>query len=138
GVEVRSLEVGDIDACEALCKQVHGWERTGELRDAMQAFAPFVVVRDGQVVGYLTTATLWPMAHGVAVSEEDMEALLLGVAAQAEEPLAFLGRMQRALAVVGFGRKASTAARWRSRLSTTSSSSSRSGAASSTSVTEST
>jgi GNAT superfamily N-acetyltransferase len=90
GVEVRRLEAGDIDACEALCKRVHGWERTGELRDAMQAFAPFVVVRDGEVVGYLTTATLWPMAHGVAVSEEDMEALLLGVAAQSEEPLSFL------------------------------------------------
>ena len=90
GVEVRSLEVGDIDACETLCKQVHGWERTGELRDAMQAFAPFVVVRDGQVAGYLTTATMWPMAHGVAATEEDMEALLLGVAAQSEEPLSFL------------------------------------------------
>src|SRR5437870_5105589 len=76
GVEVRSLEVGDLDACETLCKQVHGWERTGELRDAMQAFAPFVVVRDGQVAGYLTTATMWPMAHGVAATEADMEALL--------------------------------------------------------------
>jgi len=90
GVEVRRLEAGDIDACETLCKQVHGWERTGELRDAMQVFAPFVVLRDGQVVGYLTTATMWPMAHGVAESEEAMEALLLGVAAQSEEPLSFL------------------------------------------------
>ena len=64
--------------------------RTGELRDATQAFAPFVMVRDGQVAGYLTTATMWPMAHGVAATEEDMEALLLGVAAQSEEPLSFL------------------------------------------------
>jgi GNAT superfamily N-acetyltransferase len=51
GVEVRRIEAGDIDACETLCKQVHGWERTGELRDAMRDFAPFVVVRDGLVAG---------------------------------------------------------------------------------------
>jgi len=90
GVEVRRLEAGDVDACETLCKRVHGWERTGELRDAMQVFTPFVVVRDGQVAGYVTTGTMWPMAHGVAETEEDMEALLLGVAAQSEEPLSFL------------------------------------------------
>ena len=62
GVEVRPLTEDDLEECEALCKQVHGFERTGALRDAMQAFAPFVAVRDGRIVAYATTLTFWPMA----------------------------------------------------------------------------
>ena len=45
GVEVRPLVEADLDECASLCKQVHGFERTNELRDAIQAFAPFVAVR---------------------------------------------------------------------------------------------
>src|SRR5918994_4385674 len=33
-VEVRPLEEGDLDECEALSTRVHGFERTNELRDA--------------------------------------------------------------------------------------------------------
>lgn len=90
GVEVRPLEKGDLARCEELCKQVHGFERTNELRDAIQAFAPFVAVRDGRITAYASTLMFYPMAHGVAETEEDMRALLLGVAAQAGEPLTFL------------------------------------------------
>lgn len=89
-VQTRPLEENDLEACEALCKHVHGYERTNELRDAMQAFAPFVAVRDGQVVAYASTVSFWPMNHGVAKTEDDMKALLLGSAAAVEEPLAFL------------------------------------------------
>ncbi len=89
-VQVRPLEENDLEGCEALCKNVHGYERTNELRDAMQAFAPFVAVRDGQVVAYASTVSFWPMNHGVAKTEDDMKALLLGSAAAVEEPLAFL------------------------------------------------
>src|SRR5918996_5269585 len=52
GVDVRPLEEGDLDGCEALCKKVHGFERTNELRDSIQAFAPFVAVRDGRITAY--------------------------------------------------------------------------------------
>ena len=90
GIEVRSLDERDLDACEALCKKVHGFERTNELRDATGVFAPVVGERDGRIVAYATTVSFWPMAHGVAESEEDMKALLLGAAAAANEPLAFL------------------------------------------------
>jgi predicted N-acetyltransferase YhbS len=90
GVEVRPLQEGDLAGCEALCAKVHGYERTGELRDAIKAFAPFVAVRDGSVVAYASAVSFWPMNHGVAESEEDMKSLLLGAAAAIEESLAFL------------------------------------------------
>jgi hypothetical protein len=90
GVEVRALEARDLDECEALCLKVHGFERTNELRDAIQAFSPFVARRDGRVVAYASTVTFWPMNHGVAESEDDMKALLQGAAAAVEGPVALL------------------------------------------------
>jgi hypothetical protein len=97
GIEVRPIAEGDVEACEALCKAVHGFERTGALRDMMAAFAPVVGVRDGRVVAYATTVTFWPMGYGVAENEEDMKGLLLGAAAAVEEPLAMLVPLQSGL-----------------------------------------
>ena len=90
GVEVRPLTEDDIEECEQLCKQVHGFERTGALRDALEAFAPFVAVRDDRIVAYASTLTFWPMAHGVAEREDDMTALLSGAAATLGEPISML------------------------------------------------
>jgi GNAT superfamily N-acetyltransferase len=97
GIEVRPLRETDLDECEALCKKVHGFERTNELRGAMHAFAPFVALRDGRVSAYATTLTFWPMAHGVADTDEDMQALLRGVAAAVDDPLAMLVPLRSAL-----------------------------------------
>ena len=90
GVHVRPLGEDDLEECEALCKKVHGFERTGALRDAVHAFSPQAAVRDGRIVAYASTLSFWPMAHGVAESEEDMKALLLGGAAAAGEPISLL------------------------------------------------
>jgi predicted N-acetyltransferase YhbS len=103
GVEVRPLEEGDLGECGALCERVHGFARSNALRDSMHAFAPFVALRDGHVVAYASSVTFWPTNHGVAASEDDMEALLRGAAAAVEEPLAFLlplrsGLLRRSLA----------------------------------------
>ncbi len=103
GVEVRELNEDDLDECEALCKKVHGFERTNELRDATHAFAPVLAERDGRIVGYATTTTFWPMGHGVAESEEDMKALLLGGAAASDDPLAFLVPLRSGLFPWGLG-----------------------------------
>ena len=46
--------------------------------------------RDGRIVAYAAAPTFWPMSHGVAETDEDMQALLLGAAAQGDEPLALL------------------------------------------------
>jgi predicted N-acetyltransferase YhbS len=89
-VEVRALTEDDLEECEALCEKVHGFERTNELRDSTQAFKPFVAIRDGRITAYASSVAFWPMNHGVAESEEDLQALLLGAAAAAQEPIAFL------------------------------------------------
>jgi hypothetical protein len=95
GVEVRPLEAGDLDECAALCERVHGFDRTGALRDALAGpFTPFVALRDGRVSAYASSPTFWPMGYGVAESDDDMQALLLGDAAQSEEPLAFLAPLR--------------------------------------------
>jgi predicted N-acetyltransferase YhbS len=94
GIEVRHLTEADIEECEALCRQVHGFTRTRSLRDALRAFAPFVAVRDGRITAYATSVTFWPMAYGVAESDDDLQALLLGAAATDGEPIALLVPLQ--------------------------------------------
>ena len=92
GVEVRPAIADDVEQCEALCKKVHGFERTGALQDAIEQppFAPYVALRNGDVVAYATGVNFWPMSHGVAETDEDLQALLLGAAPQVDGPLAML------------------------------------------------
>ena len=90
GYAVRPMTAADVDACGALCTAVHGIARTHELQEALQAFAPFVVEREGRITGYLSAATFWLMNHGVAETELDMRALLAGAGAMSPEPLSLL------------------------------------------------
>jgi predicted N-acetyltransferase YhbS len=87
GVEVRPLVEADVGECEALCQKVLGFTRTGVLRDAVRWSSPKAAVRDGRIAAYATTLTFWQTAHGVAETEDDMKALLLG---PGEEPLSLL------------------------------------------------
>ena len=83
GFEVRAVTEEDVGACQALCRRVHGFERTGALRDMMEGpFTPYAALRDGRIVAYAAAANFWPMAHGVADDDEAMQALLLGAAAE--------------------------------------------------------
>jgi predicted N-acetyltransferase YhbS len=90
GVRVRPLEESDFDECAALCVKVHGFERTGSLRDSRVTSTPLVAERDGRIVAYAAAPTYWPMSHGVAETDEDMKALLLAAAADGGEPVALL------------------------------------------------
>jgi GNAT superfamily N-acetyltransferase len=90
GVEVRSLAEDDLEACDELCRKVHGFDRGQELREARQRLAPYVTVRDGRITAYATAVTMWPMAHGVAETEEDMRALILGAATASPDPVTLL------------------------------------------------
>jgi predicted N-acetyltransferase YhbS len=90
GFEVRPLTRADLAACAELSRRVHGVERTGELEGALELWAPCLVARQGRPVGYLSAATFWIANHGLARTEEDMRALLLGAAALGPEPLSFL------------------------------------------------
>jgi GNAT superfamily N-acetyltransferase len=92
GIEVRPLEEGDLEDCERLCLTVHGFERTNELRDAVQmpVLSPSVAVRDGRITAYATTLTFFPAAYAVAETEDDMRALVTGALAAGDEPASFL------------------------------------------------
>ena len=90
GATVRRLTEQDLGACDALCLRIHGFSRSSELADAVRLLAPVVVERDGRVTGYLTAPTFWIANHGVAETEDDMKALILGAGAAHAEPLSFL------------------------------------------------
>ena len=92
GVAVRPLKDSDLEQCEQLCLTVHGFERTNELRDALQipVFSPSVVLRDDRITAYATTLTFFPAAYAVAETEEDMRALVTGTLAAGDEPASFL------------------------------------------------
>jgi GNAT superfamily N-acetyltransferase len=89
-MEIRPLSEDDLEECGRLCERVHGFARTGALADAMRGMNPHVGLRDGRIVAYASALSFWPMAHGVAESDEDMQALLAGCAAATGEPIALL------------------------------------------------
>jgi predicted N-acetyltransferase YhbS len=91
-VDVCPLAAGDLQECEDLCLRVHGFERTNELRDAIQdpVLSPFVALRDGRITAYATTLTFFPAAHAVAETEADMRALIRGALAASQGPASFL------------------------------------------------
>lgn len=95
GWEVRPMKAGDLDACDMLHQRVHGVSRRHELADALATFQPWVVRRAGRIRGYTAAPTLWYANHGVAETEDDMTALLAGVAAKVEEPIALLAPIRQ-------------------------------------------
>jgi GNAT superfamily N-acetyltransferase len=108
GVEVRPLVAGDVEECEALALRVLGYERTAELRDALAgpAVEPHVAVRDGRIVAYAAGVTFFAASHGVAESERDMLALVLGALAGSGADASFLlpnrqGELFRGLLAAG-------------------------------------
>jgi ribosomal protein S18 acetylase RimI-like enzyme len=94
--QIRSLTASDIVGCENLHKNVHGYTRTNELRDALAMGAPVVALRDGRVRAYMAAPAIWLANHGVAETEEDMQALLLGASRVTNQPISFLMPIRRA------------------------------------------
>ena len=74
GYHVRAATPTDLAACNALCFDVHGFERGGELNEAVERGTATVVERDGQITGYATEVGYF--AHSVAKSNADLMALI--------------------------------------------------------------
>lgn len=74
GYTVRQATEGDLAACNRVCTRVHGHDRSGELRDAIQQGTATVVEHDGRITGY-ATAVGW-LAHAVGESNEELKALI--------------------------------------------------------------
>jgi hypothetical protein len=71
---VRTATPTDFAACNALCFDVHGFERGGELHEAIERGTATMVERDGQITGYATEVGF--IAHTVTKSNADLIALI--------------------------------------------------------------
>ena len=91
GVEVRPICATDFEQCADLCRKTHGIERTNELKSTPPFLTSFVAVREGRVTAYASAPHFWALNHGVAESEEDMQAVLTGAGNLSDgQPLSFL------------------------------------------------
>jgi N-acetylglutamate synthase-like GNAT family acetyltransferase len=74
GLSVRQATESDLDACNALCRKVHGHDRNHELRDAIKQKTASVVEHDGRISGYATMIGFF--GHAIGETNEDMKALI--------------------------------------------------------------
>jgi hypothetical protein len=74
GYEVRPATTADIAACNAVCRRVHGFDRSAELKDAIAQKIAMLVEHLGRVTGYATEIGFF--AHAVGESNEDLKALI--------------------------------------------------------------
>jgi len=74
GCVVRPAQHGDLEACNALSRRVHGFDRGSELADGIQQKTACVVERAGCIAGYATVLALF--GHATAESNLDMQALI--------------------------------------------------------------
>jgi predicted N-acetyltransferase YhbS len=74
GCVVRLAQPADLEACNALSRRVHGFDRGTELADGIQQKTACVVERAGRITGYATALAI--IGHATAESNLDMQALI--------------------------------------------------------------
>jgi predicted N-acetyltransferase YhbS len=74
GYAVRQATEGDQVACNRVCTQIHGHDRSGELLDAITQATATVVEHNGRITGYATAVGFF--AHAVGESNEELKALI--------------------------------------------------------------
>ncbi|MBX3706774.1 MAG: GNAT family N-acetyltransferase [Pseudomonadales bacterium] len=74
GLEVGAATVFDVDACDALCRAVHGHDRHGEVQGAVARGTARIVRRGGRITGYTTSIAFF--GHTVGESNDDLKALI--------------------------------------------------------------
>ena len=79
GYAVRRATAGDLDACNALCRRIHGHDRSGELLEAITDGTAAVVEHGDHLTGYATV--LGFSGHAVGESNAELQALI-GAAAE--------------------------------------------------------
>lgn len=74
GYEVADATPKDAEACNRLCHSVHGFERAGEVQEAIEAGRARLVKHQGRITGYATDIGFF--AHAVAETNRDLIALI--------------------------------------------------------------
>jgi predicted N-acetyltransferase YhbS len=74
GYAVRAAQDSDLENCNRLCEQVHGFNRGSELQFAIEQGNATLVEHDGRVTGYATMLGFF--GHAVGETNEDIKALI--------------------------------------------------------------
>jgi predicted N-acetyltransferase YhbS len=74
GHVVRPAAEADLEDCNRLCREVHGHDRGGELRDAIAQGSAIVVEHAGRITGYATVVGFF--GHAVGETNKDVKALI--------------------------------------------------------------
>src|SRR5262245_51001672 len=74
GHVVRPATEADLESCNRLCREVHGHDRGGELRDAIAKGSATVVEHDGRITGYATVIGFF--GHAAGETNKDIRALI--------------------------------------------------------------
>jgi predicted N-acetyltransferase YhbS len=79
GYEVRPVTEKDVESCNALCRRVHGHERSLALLDGIRQGTATLVVRNGRITAY--TSLLGFFGYAVAETNSDLQALIAAASA---------------------------------------------------------
>jgi len=74
GHDVRLAAKTDLEACNQLCRRVHGHERGAVLLEAIEQGTATVVEREGRITGYATVIGFG--GHAVGEGNSDLKALI--------------------------------------------------------------
>lgn len=74
GCEVRAAQPNDLDACNTIARQVHGFDRGADLAQSIQHGTAIVVERAGRVTGYASHLAFF--GHATAETNPDLQAMI--------------------------------------------------------------
>jgi predicted N-acetyltransferase YhbS len=74
GCTVRPAHPNDVEACNALSRHVHGFDRGTELEQAIPQNTALVVERGGRITGYASALAFF--GHATAETNPDLQALI--------------------------------------------------------------
>jgi GNAT superfamily N-acetyltransferase len=74
GVRARVATTADEEACNHLCRRVHGHDRSGELTQAVGQGTAMVAERAGRITGYASHVAYF--GHSVGETSDDVKALI--------------------------------------------------------------
>lgn len=83
GYSVRAAVTGDLETCNALCRRLHGHDRSGELSDAITRGTARVAEHEGRITACSSDLGFW--GHTMAENNTGLQALL-GSAAEYTGP----------------------------------------------------
>jgi predicted N-acetyltransferase YhbS len=74
GYHVRAATAADTELCNALCRRVHGFERSAEIAHAIAGNSAVVVEHLGRITGYATQIAFF--GHALSETNQDLKALI--------------------------------------------------------------